>query len=158
MSDPAVEERIRSMCEKYLALNAKCCVDDKEMERFKANMHDVLNNEVGMKIPKDVHISLDYTTKRWATLYVRTEDGENVAIHEDYLGALVVRNIKTESNTDSTERKVKIEPFNKIRVNIHDKLSNGAKAVLRLPFFDVTSDPMIEIKFQDDAEIILSSC
>ncbi len=66
--DPEVEKRIRSMCKNYMDLMSECCVDNKVLEHFKANKHAVLNEKVGMKIPEDVHISLDITKKRWATL------------------------------------------------------------------------------------------
>ncbi len=149
------ERTIRGMCKNYMDLISECCVNDQALARFKGNMHSVLNEEVGMKIPEDVAIVLDLTTNRWATLYVMTED-EKIAISEESLGVTIER---FPTDEDVKTQSVKVKDFTEVSVSIRDELKrDGVKAVLELPFFDVHTDPMTDIKFSDDAEIILSSC
>lgn len=149
------EQKIREICKNYFDLNADCCVDDNAMAAFKNDPHKVLNEKVGMKIPEDVAIVLNTTNKRWPTLYCMTPDGM-VAISEESLGVGVYM---LDESPELDSRHVELKPFSEVHVSVHEALkTEGVRAVLELPFFDVASDPLVNIKLGDDADIILMSC
>jgi hypothetical protein len=148
-----IEKKIRDMCKKFFELNARCCDDDAAMAAFKKNPHKVLVEEVGMKIPEEVAIVLNTTNKRWPTLYCMTDEGM-VAVSEDSMGAYMI-----DSLPSTPDERVQVKPFAEIDITIHDVIKiGGVKAVLELPFFDVRSDPLMNIKLDETADILLMTC
>ncbi len=153
-SSVTTEKSLRNMAKNYLDLMAECAVSDEALDKFKGNMHSVLNDRGGMKIPKDVSIVLDTKFNRWATVYITTKDGK-VAISEQHLTVNVNENMLLNEESAS----VTVKPFSEVTISVHDELKrDGVRAVLELPFFDVHGDTMTDIKFSDNEEIVLTSC
>lgn len=150
----AAEQKIREIYKNYLELMTDCAGSDEIRANFIENKHETLRNRVGMQIPEDVAIVLNRETKRWATLYAKTESGM-VKISEQSLGVEITKT----SESGKVEETVTLKPYTEVGVDIHDSLKvNGIRAVLELPFFDVAVDPLAYFKFGDGAETILMTC
>ena len=146
------DDKIRSICVNYMQLMLDCAKDEKIRNSFIKYPHYYLNEKVGMKIPKSVTIVLNAKTMGWPVLHVRAKDGHHYDVYEGVLSVDTLSDMKSEK----TGKKVKTVDQAEVDVYLPEPLK-GSEAVLTIPFIDVNSDNLSEIKFTDDQEIILST-
>lgn len=148
-----IDQQIRDICINYMELTLACGRDKKKRDSFLENPHLYLN-ECGMVIPEKVSIHVK-VGQSFPALYLKTAEGK-IAIYEGKLCLKVVEEMR--DHPKNIERVVLKEP-GEIDVNVNASLNDpDVDGVVVMPFFDLYTDILGEVKFQDGAEIILTSC
>ncbi|WP_321495204.1 hypothetical protein [uncultured Desulfobacter sp.] len=148
-----IDQKIRDICINYMELMLTCGRDEKNRDSFFENPRPYLNG-IGMVIPEKVSIHLK-VGQSFPALFLKTAEGK-IAIYEGKLCLKVVEEMR--DHTKHME-KVVLKEQGEIDVNVHASLNDpDVQGVVVMPFFDLYTDILGEVKFQDGAEIILTSC
>jgi len=147
-----VNEEIRSICVNYMRLMADCMENNSVKDDFLKNPHPYLNDKVGMKIPENIPVMFSENLSRWPAIYIKTPEGDNIAVKEANLGVSVLADMASGAKLDETWKVT--EPA-RIDMRINVSLEKS-QAVIVLPFMDPGADVLGEYKFSDGAEVVLS--
>ena len=150
---PGVDEAIRDTCINYMNLMVECGKDQHKRDRFIEDPRPLLSG-AGMEIPDDVPILLEVGLN-FPTLHVK-ENGGKVATYQGKSSIAVIGDIKGHGKyADKGTLKDSADLDPKVNETLAEP---GVDAVVVMPFFDLYSDMLGVVKFQDNAEIILTSC
>jgi len=148
-----IDQEIRDICINYMELMLACGRDEKKRDSFFEDPRPYLKG-IGMVIPEKIFIHLK-VGQSFPALFLKTPEGK-IAIYEGKLCLKVVEEMR--DYTKHMEKVVLKEP-GEIDVNVHASLNDpDVQGVVVMPFFDLYTDILGEVKFQDGAEIILTSC
>lgn len=148
-----VRQDLDLICEKYLVLMARCIQDSKFKELFLNDPRPFLENEVGMKIPKNAKIVFDPNGRHWPEVRIISDE-----VEIDYVEAsLSVKEDKYYKTGMVESRTVTRENPEKVTFEI-DANPEECKIVVILPFFTSDTDLLAEYKFKNTEDSILLSC
>lgn len=147
---------VKKVMEKYLIVMARCIYDDAFRKEFENDPHDILNNYVGMKVPKDVPVILDQYEHKSPCLLVRTETSQFQYVE----GPLQV--VKTEYEHSGNMKKPVVysrQESGAITIKVPVEMKD-CKAMVILPYLSSETDLLTTYSFGDakPTEIVLSCC
>ena len=148
----AIDDKIKTIVINYLQLMIDCAKDDNVRDEFMERPHPFLR-EVGMSIPDSVEVVLDNKETRWPEIKI-TADGKQISVEESRLQYSITNMMESGTTLSESEE---LGKTSEVAVDVNVALSES-DAVVRLPFFDAKGDLLTEIKFTDNAEVILSTC
>lgn len=157
------EEQIKELCTNYFNLIIECGENEQKRKDFFNNPRPYLN-KVGMKIDEDIQVHIDTKTGMgWPSVYIKTKNGQ-IVVAEKSLGVDVMKRIGIDIDGDGDidkiieeHQNINIKPGGEVDIDIDHKLDD-CKVLAVIPFFDIRNDPLTEIKFNDETEILLSCC
>jgi hypothetical protein len=152
----SVEERIKNICVNYFKLMIECAENETTRTDFQNNPHQYLN-KIGMNVPDRARIHLDTKGSLWPVVYIKTED-EKIAIAENKLALEVIEEFPSEKDLIESIQKrehIHVKALSEVDVTIHEGLKQS-NVVVKMPFLDAHDDILTDIKFSDDAEIVLT--
>jgi len=152
----AIDEKLTSIYINYMQMMLDAAKDAKFREElFSSNEKRVeyLNNKVGMTMPKNVHVVFVTKGLKTVKVYVKNKEG-NFFIEE---GARSLKIIDKLANGEVQTETMALTAHEEIDMDVRE-LCKESTVVVKLPFFDPTSDLLLfELKY-DDNEIIFSTC
>ena len=144
---------IKATCINYMELMYDCGQDRGKRDSFLENPRPYLDN-TGMAIPEEVPVLLEVGLN-FPTLYVAAGGGR-VRSHTGKGAINAIRNFR---NPGAEVGEGASQEISELDPKVAEKLAEpGVDSVVVMPFFDLYNDMLGAIKFQDGAEIILSSC
>ena len=144
---------IKATCINYMELMLDCGKDRHKRDNFLENPRPFLDY-AGMDIPEEVPILLEVGLN-FPTLYISAGEGKV----RSYEGKRSIKAIRELRNPEGDSGEARMKEISEIEPEAAAKLGEpGVDAVVVMPFFDLYSDMLGAVKFQDGAEIILSSC
>ncbi len=152
-------EQIKTMCTNYFQLILDCANDEAVRNEFRDQPGKVLNERNIMYFPEKVHVKLDTKKRRWPVVYIKTEDGE-IIVAENQLAVDVIENFPNDENMIGSlknHKHIKVKSLSELDYDVHAAFDNSDVVAL-VPYFDIYDDVLAVIKFEDDAEILLTGC